>query len=272
MADSKHSQNPESLRVIDGITYVVSSGGKPRFNFDGSPLKEGGVPQCKSKCKGNGYRCIRFVCVAFPVCNVHGAGSPRQGRPGGRPPTTGKFTRDLPRDLQVRLLKAHNDPNLLSLTEQIALVQARTTKLLSQLPREDEMAISLQSLIKGAKMYKSGLEQRDERKEKRGLDLITISVDTVDADIQQWDSIVTIIDKQSRLMEREMKIRKEMRAVLSVDEAMAMVLLMKNVVNENVKDQTTRNRIAHELRSYFQLTAATPNQTKTPVIVEGALA
>jgi len=53
------------------------------------------MPQCRAKAKSTGERCRRAAVKGYPVCRVHGAGSPTQGRPGGRPPKHGAYARHL---------------------------------------------------------------------------------------------------------------------------------------------------------------------------------
>ncbi|MBN1249824.1 MAG: hypothetical protein JXC32_19335 [Anaerolineae bacterium] len=70
----------------------------------------------------------------YKVCRVHGAGSPNQGRPGGRPPTHGAYARHLkPEDLttleELRTLGS-------GLEQELALARLQLDKALEWASRE----------------------------------------------------------------------------------------------------------------------------------------
>ena len=51
------------------------------------------MAQCTAHSKRTGERCKAPAVTGHPVCRMHGAGSPRKGRPGGRPPIHGAYSR-----------------------------------------------------------------------------------------------------------------------------------------------------------------------------------
>lgn len=265
-----HPQDPSRVKIINGVEYVVDKRGRPRFYTDGTSVRENGQKQCKAKSHWSGYRCVRHCTTTYPVCQQHGSGSPKKGRAGGRPVESGIYSNDLPTDLGARNEIALNNPNLMSLRDQIALMQVRITKLISQLPREDEVAVSIKDLIEGAQMYSTGVETDDERMQVRGLGKLQGAVGTVEADIIQWDSIVDLMERQSKLMNQEAKLRKSLRAMLSVEEATAMILLLKTIINEYIKDPQIKTKIAQELRKYFDVSEKpTPVGLQKPMVIDG---
>lgn len=51
------------------------------------------MAQCTARSKRSGERCKAPAVTGYPVCRMHGAGSPGKGRPGGRPPIHGGYSK-----------------------------------------------------------------------------------------------------------------------------------------------------------------------------------
>jgi len=50
------------------------------------------MPQCRAHAR-SGDRCKANAVEGYPVCRMHGAGSPHKGRPGGRPIIHGAYSK-----------------------------------------------------------------------------------------------------------------------------------------------------------------------------------
>lgn len=95
-----------------------------------------GVPhgrQCTATAKATGQRCKRLAVDGYNVCQVHGAGSPHKGRPGGRPIVHGRYSKHLPERLAGKFQDAMRDPNLLDLRSEVALLDIRIGELVEAL-------------------------------------------------------------------------------------------------------------------------------------------
>lgn len=84
-------------------------------------------PQC-----GEDRHCKNRAVPPYKVCRVHGAG-------GGRPPVHGKFT--IPTRYANRFNAIRQDPELMSLTMNIALTETRTDELLLKLHENDTSTV-----------------------------------------------------------------------------------------------------------------------------------
>jgi len=51
------------------------------------------MAQCTAQSKRSGERCKGQAVTGYGVCRMHGAGSPGKGRPGGRPPIHGAYSK-----------------------------------------------------------------------------------------------------------------------------------------------------------------------------------
>src|SRR5579863_9488305 len=98
-------------------------------------MKRGWIPpsedrQCAAHSKRSGSRCRKWAMRGHTVCRNHGALSPR----GVASPAfkTGRYSRSLPARLVGRYQEAVADPELLSLRDDLALIDSRTSALLQR--------------------------------------------------------------------------------------------------------------------------------------------
>lgn len=82
------------------------------------------MAQCTATAKSTGKRCRRHAVAGYTVCQVHGAGSPKQGRPGGRPPVHGRYALKHQAGLQEKQAVFLADPTPGDLTAELALMRA----------------------------------------------------------------------------------------------------------------------------------------------------
>lgn len=83
--------------------------------------------QCTATAKSTGERCRRHAVNGYKVCQVHGAGSPKQGRRGGRPPTHGRYSKWKKEDIRELVEQFEADEEPLNILPEIAAVRALLT-------------------------------------------------------------------------------------------------------------------------------------------------
>jgi hypothetical protein len=86
------------------------------------------MAQCRAHSK-DGQPCQEAAVDGYPVCRMHGAGSPEEGRPGGRPIVHGAYSKavrpeDVPTLTQLRALG-------LSLEEEVAVARLQLSRALA---------------------------------------------------------------------------------------------------------------------------------------------
>lgn len=99
--------------------------------------------RCSAKSKSTGKRCRSFAVTGYRVCRVHGAGSPKKGRKGGRPPEHGLYSEHLARDLGGVIDELRQDPHLTDGLLDIAHIRALTARSQTLLRGEEERFLSL---------------------------------------------------------------------------------------------------------------------------------
>lgn len=83
-------------------------------------------------------RCQRRAVKGYTVCQMHGAGSPYKGRPGGRPLKTGMYSKKASKELRTLYEEFLNDENLTSLDDDVAILRSLLAIKLSKVDPEAE--------------------------------------------------------------------------------------------------------------------------------------
>ena len=88
------------------------------------------MPQCTGTSKRSGLQCKRNAKPGRSVCKIHGGDTPvGLAAPNFK---TGRYSKYLPAGLAERYVAARTDPELLSLRDEIGLVDTRITEVLIQ--------------------------------------------------------------------------------------------------------------------------------------------
>ena len=96
------------------------------------------MAQCTAKSKRTGERCKANAVQGYSVCRMHGAGSPHQGRPGGAPPTTGRYSIKRA-ELARRAAEFQADPIPGDLTGELVLMRALLQEYLDRFGDSDRL-------------------------------------------------------------------------------------------------------------------------------------
>lgn len=88
------------------------------------------MAQCTAKSKRSRQRCKRHAKPGRTVCKIHGGDTPvGLAAPNFK---TGRYSKYLPTGLAERYIVARTDPELLSLRDEIGLVDTRISEVLTQ--------------------------------------------------------------------------------------------------------------------------------------------
>ena len=88
------------------------------------------MSQCTAKSKQTKQRCKHHATPGMTVCRIHGGRTPvGLAAPAFK---TGRYSKYLPAGLTERYVTARTDPELLSLRDEIGLVDTRITEVLTQ--------------------------------------------------------------------------------------------------------------------------------------------
>jgi hypothetical protein len=163
--------------------------------------------QCTARSKRSGTRCRKHAMRGRSVCLAHGGRTPRGvDSPHFR---HGRYSQALPTRLTDAYERARQDPTLLSLREEAALLTAVINSLLAQLTDDVSAA------------------------QERRL----------------WRQIARTIMQRRRLVDAEVRQLVLAREMITAEEAMAMVESIAQIVQRYVPETSDRAAIADEIRS-----------------------
>lgn len=157
----------------------------------------------------------------------------------------GRYSKVLPKRMLERYNAAITDPELLNLSAEIAIVDARLSDLLVRVESGDAGEI-WDKLVKARQKYADASLKADIPEMGAQLDAMCALIDRGAADVAAWREIHGVLEQRRRLVESERKRLVEQEQMLTLHEAQTMFLAMAAAVKANVSDTDTLARIQNE--------------------------
>lgn len=213
------------------------------------------MSQCTATSKTTGQRCRRAAMRGKTVCYMHGGKTPAgMASPHFR---HGRYSKVLPDRLAGRYQQALQDPELLALRDEIALVDARKAELLGRVlsgesgeawrqAQRQQQALT-QSLNKGDIAAARAAILELERIIGRGL-----------ADYAAWREIQGLLDQRERLVRSERQRMVQAQQMISLQQVMVFVNAISSLVREHVRDPDTLAAISAGIRAYLSRDSQAP--------------
>lgn len=183
---------------------------------------------------------------------MHGGKSKRGAEHGQF--KTGKYSKYMPKELLSVYGEMKDDPQLLSLRSEIALMDALLSSLLPKLDTGEsgESWDKVKDLVKTARRgYKSESLATLE-------DALDTMEDLANQRILHYEThkeIKATVDTRRKLVEAETKITMQQDKAISVEQLMLFVTQVLGVIQEVVKDQKQQYAIAVKLQEFISLPA-----------------
>jgi len=182
------------------------------------------------------------------VCRCHGGGN--KGSVMGRPVETGRYSKFLPKELSTRFDRAMEDPTLIELRAEMALIVARIEQLLREWgtkpPSPDEILDGLQSLGEALKA------EDIETAQDEYLRLIEI-VNSGRGEWAAWKEITKLIEQRRRLATSEVRRLEALNQMLTVQQALAFLAVVTDIIIKAEIPEESKKKIANELRKLSNL-------------------
>lgn len=182
-------------------------------------------------------------------CRMHGGSSLRGiAHPSYK---TGRYSKYVPNRMAERYELAVSDPELLNLSEEIALVDARVSDVLSRVD-SGESGRRWRELGRLRGEFLAAQRRQDQERMAEVLADILNGVRAGQADFEAWAEVVDLLERRRRLVESEQKRRMAMHLVVKVEEAtQAMLFLtdsLRDAVLEHVDDGGVRRRVLSDVQ------------------------
>lgn len=198
--------------------------------------------RCKAKSKQSGEQCKRHAVPGKEVCAIHGGKS----LAGPLSPTYvhGRRSKYMPKDLLVKYQEAVADPDILNLTHEIALVDARSMELLAKVNSGEASTALWDKLQKAANELVGAQQAGDAVKLAMALNDILDLIKRGSADAARWVELYNLLERRRRLVDSERKRRVDMQNSVNADGVMLLVTAIADLVNQHVPDPKARSAIS----------------------------
>lgn len=198
--------------------------------------------RCNAITRSNTY------CERYPMengrCYLHGGATPKGIENANF--KHGKYSRDVPSRLAARYEQAERDPELLSLTGEIALMDARISELIGSL---SSGGVTFGTIAKLWGKLETAVSQKDQAQQRVHLAEIGNAIRLGEREIETWEHISQAIETRRRLVESQNKRNRELEQNMTAAQALTVFGAILAIIKRNVTDQATRNVISREISS-----------------------
>lgn len=198
---------------------------------------------CTAHSKRSGLPCKNHAVTGYKVCRFHGAGNVHKGRPGGRPRTSGRYSKYLPERLVERYEEAATDPELLAMRDDVALLDTRLADMLKRV-ESGESGKVWELLGSAYASLQVARNNGDGEGFAIALSEIGDAIRRGRGDYAAWSEILEILESRRRLVESERKRLVEMQQMITAERAVILITAIVEVIRQYVTDRETRNAIS----------------------------
>jgi hypothetical protein len=199
--------------------------------------------QCTATSKHTGQRCGRPASKGRNTCKFHGGTSAVSvAHPAYK---TGKYSKYIPGSMLDSYAQAERDPELLSMRSEIALAEARVVALLGRVDTGESGKI-WQELKATWKIFTT---TRDDVEKKDSLRELGSLINRGHLDFQTWDAVFQAVEQKRRLQESEMRRRVAMSAMVDIQDAMALIGRILDIVRTEIHDAPTLTRVVNRIQT-----------------------
>lgn len=203
--------------------------------------------QCTATVRKTGEQCRRNAVTGKTVCQVHGAGSPYKGRPGGAPLTReGRYSKYLPARLAGRYEEANKDTELLALREEVSLVDSRLADLLKRVDT-NEAGYWWKELQRIHREYHEAVKKSDIAAMSKSLAELWHIIQSGVSDYAAWNEVYGVLEQRRKLVESERKRLVEMQQYVTAEKAMLLISALVGIVQTHVTDDRAIKAISADV-------------------------
>lgn len=208
-----------------------------------------------------GEPCQRWALAGRTRCGLHGGKS--LAGPSCPHFRTGKYSRYVPERLRERYETAQDDVELLSLRDELALVDARLADLLSRVD-SGESGQRWTDLKKAYRAFTVAKRSEDVARMHTALARVEHLIESAVDDYQAWTEIAELLEQRRRLAESEQKRLVALQQMITATEAMAIVHRVVDIVSRHVRDRQAMSAIVVEMQALAEQSHGRPVYGEAP--------
>lgn len=195
--------------------------------------------QCTAKSKQSGEQCKKHAMVGRNVCATHGGKTPR----GIASPhfKTGRQSKYMPAWLRERYEAHLADPNLLSMADDVALLDARADELLEALATGNTADV-WERLQETFAKFDTALHTNPANAQRHLVDLRGIVQEGGRA-AETWQELYVLLEQRRKIAESEHKRLVSMDQMVTAGEVMALMMQVMDVIVRVVSDPRERAEV-----------------------------
>ena len=217
------------------------------------------MAQCNAKSKRSGEQCKAQALKGKSKCRHHGGKS----LAGKDSPSfkTGRFSKYLPDRLAEKYEEALSDPDLISLSNELALVDSQLT---TQLELWHESGMNADGWARARELFRSFRRHSsagDRVRALNDLEDLRILLDEGNENMIAWKFIGELIEQRRRLVETERKRLSDEDHAVSIDKLVLFMGALLDIIRRRVGDERTQREIAQDVRA---LMAGTTKKEEEP--------
>jgi|GEM_PF-4574428 len=164
----------------------------------------------------------------------------------------GKYSKYLPSRLLESYTNAKDDPEILSLNDDIALTEARVTDVLQRVDANESGAM-WDELSRLSKEIKLARKSGDPVLVEDLFDQMLKLIDKGKGDRENWREIGDLMERKRKLSESQLKLLVTKQEFISRQQAVAMISLITNAIKESVSDPKEKRQIMSALQQLMNI-------------------
>ncbi len=192
-----------------------------------------------------GQRCPKLARIGRKGCVGHGGNTPT-----GAACTlykTGRYSKYLPEKIAGRYQEMLSNTRLLSLIDEIALVDAKVAETFESAP----------ATVDSWKMVREAVEALSELETEGkpiagALNELIGYVDAGYCEAKNWDKAVSMIEQRRKLVETERRLTFDEQHSLTIDKVMLLVSAIIDAIRRNVRDPKEQQAVGTEIRALVE--------------------
>lgn len=193
------------------------------------------MPRCKAKSKQTGEQCQKNAVPGYEVCRYHGGATPRGVASANF--KHGRYSKYLPKGMLETYQQSLQDANLLSLKEEIALIDSRMGEVLEKAGQgmDGRLWLNFEAAMLDLRTGLAG----DIDALKQGVITLDRLIKQGSSAYQQWSELRELIDQRRKLVESQRKYILEQQYSLTMEETLSLVAGIQHAIKAHVQDKQT---------------------------------
>jgi hypothetical protein len=194
---------------------------------------------------GGGMKCRGEILSSNGRCRMHNGGN----RVGPAVSTYkhglhSRYTKLVADDIRRSYERAATDEELLSLRDDVALVQAKVNDAVKALSGKATTAL-FREMNEGWSDLKAAMRSGDPAQLQPALNSLERLIQQGDANAGKWDEVLALLDFKSKLAEREWRRQEALQTMITAEQARALFGAVVALIHQHVHDPLARLHISN---------------------------